>query len=293
MSNTVLTRTKLSARTYTFVRKVITPVVLLAGLIVLAVLNFRGVLATTTLQDNLFHGEKAYSQGPMQFTYQELAGTQRPDIAYRGASILTYVEWSSTISVDGHVSNLWDSYHGYDFDRTNPNARQFFATSSGPGWQLVQVVTLVDAHTVTVHYDFVARAQGSAYPHQITLTIEHLHNTLYQPALHGATLTAGVLPGLLQTIAPGTSPKPIGWITLAVAGPAVPSGPIAIDDLHGTVGANGAPQSLANSFTTTYQLANPQVNRLTPLGTETITFSLATPIGAPLGAPVTPVATPR
>src|SRR5215472_12266944 len=144
-------------RLYAFVSKVITPAVLLLGLLVLAVFHFNGVLANTQSIDNIFHGEQAYSDGPMSYTFQELAGTDRPDIDYNGFSVLTYVDWSSTISIDGHTTNLWDNFHGYDYDRQNPNDTEFFSTTSGTGWQLIQVVKLTSNHSVTVSYSIVAR----------------------------------------------------------------------------------------------------------------------------------------
>jgi hypothetical protein len=50
-------------------------------------------------------------------------------------------------------------------------------------------------------------------------------------------------------------------------------------------------RTLADSFTTTYTLQSPQVNRLTPLGTETIIFTPSVSAGTPVGAPVeTPTA---
>lgn len=277
---------RLNVRVYRLVTKVITPVVLLAGLLLLAVFHFSGVLATTKAQDDLFRGQKAYNLGPLSFDFVENAGTNRPAISYDGTDVLTYVDWNSSIAVDGHVSNLWDNFHGYDFDRTNPDARQFFATTSGNGWQVVEVVMLVDAHTVTVHYAFVARPVGAAEPHQVTLSIAHLHHTLYQPTIQGNTLTAEVLPTYFQNVSFGHTPSPIGTLRVAVSGPQVPVKAISLDDLHGTVDRHGTQYGLANSFTTTYSIAEPQVNQLVPLGTETITFTTAIATGTPNPAPV-------
>ncbi|MFI5273366.1 MAG: hypothetical protein ACHQ4H_10090 [Ktedonobacterales bacterium] len=283
---------RLNLKLNRFTLKVITPVVLLAGLLVLAFFNFQGVLATTSIQDNLFRGQIAYSSGPLQFTFQQLAGTDRPALSYDGAPFLTYVDWSSTISIDGHVQNLWDNYHGYDYDRKNPDNKQFFATSSGTGWQVVEVVSLLNAHTVTVHYDFVARtANGVEYPHSITLSIEHVHRTLYEPAIRGNTLVADVLPGFLQNANSGSTPHSSGTLTFQVSGPELGAQPIALDAVRGNAGPDGVVRTLADSFTTTYTLQSPQVNRLTPLGTETIIFTPSVSAGTPVGAPVeTPTA---
>src|SRR5215469_7912914 len=176
-------RRRLNMRLYTFVSKVITPAVLLLGLLVLAVFHFNGVLANTQSIDNIYHGEQAYSDGPMSYTFQELAGTDRPDIDYNGFSILNFVDWSSTMSIDGHVTNLWDNFHGYDYDRQNPNDTEFFSTTTGTGWQLIEVVKLTSNHSVTVSYSIVARTETLAEPHHVILTIEHVHQSLYQPTI--------------------------------------------------------------------------------------------------------------
>jgi hypothetical protein len=171
--------------------------------------------------------------------------------------------------------------HGYSQDDAH---HQVFSTISGPGWQVIQIATLVDAHTVTVQYQFVARNQGLAVPQTITLSILHTHSSLYQPALHGATLTAGVLPGAVSSLDGGAAPAPMGALTFAVSGPSAGANPITVNNVTSAVGPNGATRSVANSFTTTYALSNPIVDKLTALATETITYtSLATP-GAP-GAP--------
>ena len=146
--------------------------------------------------------------GRSSSSFQHNEGTQRPDLIFDNVEVLNYVEWSnSTISVDGHVSNLWDNMHGYSQDDAH---HQVFSTISGPGWQVIQIATLVDAHTVTVQYQFVARNQGLAVPQTITLSILHTHGSLYQPALHGATLTAGVLPGAVSNLDGGAAPAPMG-----------------------------------------------------------------------------------
>lgn len=274
---------RLNARLRRIVTKLITPVVLLAGLLLLAIVHFHGVLAITTAQTDLYHGVTAYSSGPLQLSFQHNAGTQRPDLVFDNVEVLNYAEWSSTISVDGHVSNLWDNMHGYSQDNAN---RQVFSTISGAGWQVIQIATLVDAHTMTVQYDFVARNQGLAVPRNITLSILHTHKSLYQPTLHGATLTAGVLPGAVSSLDGGAAPAPMGALTFAVSGPSAGANPIAVNNVTSAVGPNGATRSVADSFTTTYALSNPIVDKLTTLATETITYTSLTTPGSPDGAPV-------
>ncbi|HEX8034212.1 MAG TPA: hypothetical protein VF510_10210 [Ktedonobacterales bacterium] len=286
---------KLNARTHTLVSKVITPVVLLLGLLVLLLAHFNGVLKITKAQDDLFHGQTAFSLGRMQYAFMTASGTNRPNISYAGVNVMTYIDWDSTISIDGQVSNLWDNFHGYDYDQTlNSTNRQFFSTTSGPGWQVVQVVNLVDDHTVTVHYDFVARTQGIAEPHHVVLTIEHAHASWYPASTQNNVFTAGLLPGRYQgSISSDHQPRPIGTVTLSVNGPAVPPNTISFVDAHGNATLGGGDQQLLSVFTTTYIIDNPQVNRLTPLGTETLTYTSAIAQGTPIPAPhITPTPAP-
>jgi hypothetical protein len=275
---------RLNVRINRFVTRAITPVVLVAGLLLLMVLHFQGVLETTTAQDNLFHGQRSYSAGDLAFTFQEQAGTDRPGVHFDGAPVLSWVEWNSSISVDGSVANLWDSYHGYSYDDTK---RQVFATMSGTGWQVIEVVTLVNAHTVRVDYQFVAGHDGNKSPGHVELRISHAHNTLYQPRVSGDRLTASVLPNDIKGVpTPGTTTvlHPFGDIGLTVSGPQVAADPISIDDLRGITAPDGTQQALASSFTTTYVVDNPQVNRMIQLGSETLTFTSTQPAGVPIPA---------
>ncbi|MGO8950500.1 MAG: hypothetical protein ACLQUY_23145 [Ktedonobacterales bacterium] len=283
---------RLNVRLYTFVSKVITPAVLLLGLLFLAITHFNGVLANTTAVDNLYQGEQAYSMGPMSYTFQMLAGTDRPDILYNGFSILTYVDWSSTMSIDGHVSNLWDNYHGYDYDRQNTSDTEFSSTTSGYGWQLVEVAKLTSNHSVNIRYSFVSRPEGLAEPHQVIVTIEHTHESLYQPVINGDVMTAGVLSHEMTSVTSGDTPTPLGTLTVTVKGPAVPtSGAIAFDTLRANQNATGAYPVVTDTFTTTYVIDDPDVDRLTPLGSETIDFTPGTVAGTPVSFPL-PVMTP-
>src|SRR5271166_1292865 len=210
-------RRRLNVGLYTFVSKVITPAVLLLGLIFLAIVHFNGVLANTTSVADLYQGVKAYSDGPMSYTFQEFAGTDRPDITYDGIDVLTYVDWSSTMSIDGHVTNLWDNFHGYDYNRQDPNSTEFFATTSGTGWQLSEVVRLTSNHSATVSYGFVARTETLAEPHHVILTIEHVHQSLYQPTINGNVFTAGVLTHEMASVTSGNTPEPLGTLTVSVS----------------------------------------------------------------------------
>ena len=276
---------KLNVRLNRFVKQVITPVVLLAGLLVLVLVHFHGVLNITTANNNLYKGITAYSAGPLEMSFQHNAGTDRPAILYDNVSLLSFVDWNSTITVDGQVQNLWDNFHGYDQDDTK---HQVFATTSGYGWQLVEIISLVNAHTVSVQYEFLAQHQGNAEPHHVVLSIVHLHKTWYQPKANGNSFTAQELPGSVSSISGTSQPHALGTLTLTVAGPHVATSPISVDDERGFAQPNGTVLSLATSMTTTYTIDNPQVDRLTPLGTETITFANSQAAGTPLPAIGTP-----
>jgi hypothetical protein len=284
-------RPRSNIRLYTFVSKVITPAVLLLGLLVLAVFHFNGVLANTESIDNIYHGQQAYSNGPMSYTFQLLAGTDRPSIDYNGIDLMSYVDWSSTISIDGHVSNLWDNFHGYDYDRKNPNNTEFFSTTTGTGWQLSEVVKLTSNHSVTVSYSLVARTETLAEPHHVILTIEHVHQSFYQPTITGNVFTAGVLPHEMGSVTSGNTPTPLGMLSVSVSGPAVPAGSIVLDTLRANQNATGVTPVLTDTFSTTYVIQNPDVDRLTPLGTETINFTPNASAGTPVSAPL-PATTP-
>jgi hypothetical protein len=284
-------RVRANVRLYTFVSKVITPAVLLLGLLVLAVYHFSGVLANTQSIANIYQGEQAYSNGPMAYTFQELAGTDRPDVNYNGINLLTYVDWSSTMSIDGHVSNLWDNFHGYDYDRNNPNDTVFSSTTSGTGWQLIEVVKLTSNHSMTVSYSFVARTETLAEPHHVIVTIEHVHQSMYQPTVGGNVFTAGVLSHEMDSVTSGDTPAPLGTITVSVQGPAVPAHSIVLDTARANQDSTGANPVLTDSFQTNYVIQDPDVNRMTPLGTETISFTPTDSGGTPVSAPL-PVITP-
>jgi hypothetical protein len=278
---------RLNVRLYTFVSKVITPAVLLLGLIFLAITHFSGVLANTQSIDNLYHGEQSYSMGPMSYTFEETAGTDRPNIYFNGTSLLSYVDWSSTISIDGHVSTLWDNYHGYDYDRQNTNDTEFFSTTSGYGWQVVEVVKLTSNRSVTVQYSFVSKPETVAEPHHVVLTIEHVHQSMYQPNITGDVFTAGVLTHEMTSVTSGNTPAPFGTIQMSVSGPAVTTtGAIYLDTARANQNATGAYPVLTDTFATTYVIDNPDVDRLVPLGTETINFTPGAPSGTPVSGPV-------
>ena len=95
----------------------------------------------------------------------------------------------------------------------------------------------------------------------------------------------------MSSVTSGDTPTPLGTLTVSVSGPAVPAGSIVLDTLRANQNATGVTPVLTDTFATTYVIQNPDVNRLTPLGTETINFTPSALAGTPVSAPV-PVTTP-
>ena len=286
---------------YKVILKFITPVVLLGGLLVLAVYHFHGVLKISAADVDSFHGVFAFSAGDYQMLLRQNAGTDRPAISYSGNPVLSYSDWSSDIIVDGQTQVLWDAFHGYSVDTTK---QQVFSTSSGTGWQVVEVATLVDAHTVQVTYSLDVISVGPTTPTRITLTIAHVQPAYWlDPTTQGTTFTAQVLSSTaLSNLAPNTGPTgelpttqtlvPVGQVSLNVSGPALISNGVQMPDYRSVTGG-GVQQGWASVVDTTYTVTNPAINVLIPLGTETVTFTPnAASAGTPGGAPLSPTQAP-
>jgi len=257
-----------------FVSRAITPFVLVVGLLILGFYQFNGVLKVTTAQDNAFHSVVAYNSGPMQVSFLQNAGTNRPSVNYKGQNLVTYVEWSSTIAVNGDVQELWNSYHGYSTD----SQRQVIdSAASNDAWQIIQVITVVNASTVTVAYDFTYRPQANApTPQHIELTILHQHSAWSQPTVAGDTFTGQITTATSATNA-SAGLRTVGTVTIALSGSALAPNPLRLLDYRSTVQANGQNQAVATALTSNYVLDHPVANVLIPLGVETITFSPAAP----------------
>jgi hypothetical protein len=293
---------------YRAIARAVTPAVLIAGLLVLAVYHFHGVLQITQASDNLYRGIYAFSQDKFEVDFQRDAGLDRPDILYDRFELMSFSDWDTVISVDGHTQELWNSYHGYSVDTQK---RQVFASASGYGWQLTEVVTLVDDHTVTVTYQLTARHLGTAAPQQVMLQVVHQHAGYldngppqpksvfwYDPKVQGNTFTGEELPLAAQdpVAHPATGPTytayPFGVTTLQISGPFVASTPITLHNYGSAVVQGGQSEAWAGSLATHYAISNPPVDTLTTLGTETISFGLlgqnaGTPVILPLPQPAT------
>lgn len=265
-----------------FVLRAITPVVLLAGLLLLLLYHFHGVLQVTQAQDNAFRGVTALSNGPLQLTFLRDSGAERPLVQWNGYDLITYADWSSTVAVDGQVTELWNTQHGYTFDQT---MHRIYVSNAGDGWQVIATITLVDSQQVRVDYSFVALSGAATQPHTVVLSIQHQRVFWYQPAVIGTTFRAAV-PALSDAAAQAGQPSAsIGTLTLAAAGPA--GAAMQLGDVRAVAAPSGTRQQWASTLTTTYQLTNPLVDKLIPLGSETLTFSpSATGTGTPVAAPV-------
>ncbi len=280
-----------------FINKVITPVVLLLGLLILIVFNFNGVLKTAQTQDDEFHNQVVYSQQTLSSTFKPLQGANRPVVYNSGNELLSYNEWSSTISVDGNVQELWNNDHGYSFDATK---RQVFNTITGTGWQLIEVATLQDSATEVVSLNFVARPlSANKVPNHYVVDIAHVHSFWYNPQVQGSSFTAQVVEGdptQLQNITSQSqaSTTPIGSISLNVTSASGGSvaAPQIILSRYGSTQSQAGNSPWSQAFTTEYSINDPAANQMIPLGTETLTFHpVAKDAGAPVGGPV-PLPTP-
>lgn len=280
-----------NVRIQTYVTKYITPLVLIGGLFLLAIYHFHGVLKVTQAQNDQFHGIVNFSQGGLALNFQENSGINRPQLFYDGRELLTYADWSSQLTVDGNVIELWNNNHGYSIDTAK---HQVFSTTTGNGWQLTQIVTLVNATTVTVDYDFTARAGAGDNLHQVTLDQVHVEDGYwYAPTVKGNSYTAEVLPIVVNNVSNvqtngAKSVSPLGTLHVALSGQYADSQrPLQTQHVVTFPDGNGGQESWANTFTSQYSITHPSVDHLTPLGRETITFTPAPSNGSqPINIPV-------
>jgi hypothetical protein len=247
-----------------FINKVITPVVLVAGVLILILFNFRTVLKDVQTESDQFSNQVAFSSGSLAYRFKQIAGGERPALLFNGSEFMTYVEWNSTISVDGEVQELWNSSHGYSYDETR---RQVFNTISGSGWQLIQVITLVDDHTVTVKYSFVSKNTSSAPPKHYIFDFAHTHSYWYNSQVNNNnTFTA-------QTTQTSKDNPNSPLVSLKVEGDGAENPQIKLGVERGTANPQGGVSSELGSFTTEYTIDNPTPNQIISLGTETIIYN--------------------
>lgn len=259
---------------YGFLSKVITPVVLLFGLLVLVVYNFGTVIKSINTQDDAYHGLVSFNQGSLRDSFKEFTGLDRPSLTFNGHSLLSYVEWNSTISIDGDVQELWNNYHGYSVDEAN---HQIYNTISGAGWQLIEIATLLNEHTITVTFNFVTRPQSTVPPAHYVFEIMHTQNFWYNQVLQNRSFTAQVAegdPANLQNTSPAYQTKSLGKITLTMAEDAAHNSSLRLSDMHTATDAVNK-VSWARAVISEYKLDNPPSFQMITLGTETITFQPA------------------
>ena len=265
-----------------FISKVITPTVLVLGVLLLVYVNFSSVLKASQVTNNQFLGLVAFNQGNFGYRFQETSGIDRPALRYAGINMLSYAEWSSTASVDGDVQELWNNQHGYDTDQKKP---QVYSTISADAWQLNETVSLVNDHTMTVTFQFVARpAPGAPAPTHYVFDIAHVVPSPYEwydVKTGNTTFTTQVIQG--NGVPTSTSkPTSLGTLTLSATGPALHTPAITLKNNTAVTDSTGS-TTLAQAFYTEYQVTNPTAFQLITLGTETLTFqSGSASAGSPL-----------
>lgn len=265
-----------------FISKVITPVVLVTGVLFLVYFNFSSVLRTQQVNYDQFNGQVSFNQGNFAYHFQETSGIDRPVLRYNGVNMLTYADWSSMVSIDGDVQELYNSNEGYDIDQSK---KQIYNTATGDGWQLIKTVTLVNDQTVTVTYQFVARPGGLPGPTSYQFTIAHVSpspNEWYNVHTNNNTFSASVLQA--NGLPAPTSSIPVGYGTLSfsVEGSAF-STPVITLHNEKTYVRGTSTITLAQRFSTEYTVIKPPPFEIITLGTETLTFKPApSSPGAPL-----------
>lgn len=274
---------RITPRLRSFITAVITPFVLVAGLLTLALYHYKGALLSAQAQNTaLGGGAIAYSNGPMSLRFERDSGGDRPTLTYANTPLVSYQDWSSTVSVDGVTQELWNNNHGYDVDSAHQTV---YSTTSGPYWQLIAITSLVNDHTVTVSYSFVARPTADhAIPHTVEVDIAHGGAVWYGPSAATGRFTGQIIAASAADLANGAQPKPLGALSVAVSGAAQPVG-VVIEHPAGAASPAGL-GTWATAFTTVYHLTDPAPNMIVPLGVETITYHP----GASSGATVFPPA---
>jgi hypothetical protein len=282
--------TSLTPRLGSFISKVITPVVLVGGVLFLLYFNFHSVLKASQDASTQFKGDVAFSQGAFSYRFQENAGIDRPALRYGTQDILSYAEWSSVVSVDGDVQELWNNYHGYDVGN---DKRQVYSTTSNNDWQLMETVTLVNDHTVTVTFQFTKRFLATASdpgPLHFVFDIAHTLSSgqWYNYQVGSGTFNAQVLSG--NGIPDNANPAAVGKISLSATGDVSPTPAITVKSNPSVVSPDKV-TNLTQTFFTEYQVTNPKPYELLTLGTETITFEPGSTANKP-GSPVQGVVIP-
>lgn len=273
----------------TFISKVITPTVLILGLIVLIVYNFRGVLKTTQADSDHFHGLVSFNQGALNSGFKLYSGLDRPLLKYGTHNLLSYAQWSSTITIDGNVIDLWNNEQSYSYDEAK---RTVYSTISGDGgWQLNQVTTLVDDHTAKITYNFTARTTSLAPSKHYVIDIAHIvqNGYWYGPQVQNTSFKAFVKvndpAGALSDDAANIA-SAVGAISLSTSGGDLSPAQVMVPN-YGMKVTNKGNIQWTQAFMTRYTFDNPTPLRLINLGSETITFQPgATSLGAPVGGPV-------
>jgi hypothetical protein len=276
-------RTSFTPGLNTFLSKVATPAILLLGILILIYFNFNSVYKAQQVTSSQASGIVAFSQGNFAMRFQENAGIERPALRYSGLDILSYAEWSSTVAVDGDIQELWNTSHGYDVDTAH---NQLNSAIKGDGWQLFEVINLVNDHTITVTFEFTATPKVFPAPDLYVFDIAHVITNSaewYNYHIGTGTFTAQTISGTPTDVTSLQSPGILGTISLAATGADVPAPNVIIQNKATIATTKKSVIDVAQSFFTEYTVKNPSPDRLITLGTETLTYHAGqTATGSPL-----------
>lgn len=253
--------------------KVLTPCILLVGLVFFAVHSFNNVFVNMQRQDDQFHNLFAFRQGPFGATFNHAAGADRPGIFYYNDSLLSYAEWSSTVTINGEEQELWNTDHSYRIDEKK---HTIYNTIRGDTWQLIQKITLVNNHTTAVTFSMIAHLQASSGSNtqHFVFAIVHSHNFWLEQQHRSNSFICQVMlgdPETLQRTLEKDRPILLGTLALSLQStlPQAPS--LLITDAHSVIGPHQSWQ-WNRLLTTEYVVNNPLPLHEIDLGTETITF---------------------
>lgn len=251
--------------------KIVTPLILVAGLLFFAVHAFSSTLINSQQQSDQYHDLLAFRQGPLAAILKSSAGLDRPGILYYNDNLLSYAEWSSTITINGSQQELWNNAHQYRIDEKN---HTIYNTINGATWQLIQRITLINNHTISVTFSLNTQLQTNTKNLHYVLNIVHIHNFWLTQQFQSNTFVGQVMlgdPETLQRQLVKERPILLGTLSLKVQSTLPQAPTLLISDAHSIMGVKQSWQ-WNRSLTTVYTVDNPPPSQLIALGTETITF---------------------
>lgn len=254
------------------ISKIVTPLVLIIGLLFFATRDFTHVLAVTQRQDDQFQQLFAFHQGPFASTFKHSAGMDRPALLYYHDNLLSYAEWSSTITVDGNQQELWNSSHTYRVDEKNQTV---YNIMRGIDWQLTEKIVVLQHQSIRVDFSFVAQPAPATSETHFVFDIVHTHDFWYNQLINGQTFTGQVMlgdPETLQRTEAKYRPILLGTLSLTVQSQLPQAPRLLVPTNNAVIGATHSWQ-WTRSLITEYTIDHPTPAQTIPLGSETITFA--------------------